>query len=121
MAVHNHDYTPTNTNHNPNSTTSSQSSSSQQMVISVPTPKQLWGGGGGGGGVGSPLSHASGGVGGRLMERLSDILRRGTLVMVSNYFVRRHFVGLGQCACYENALPYSNSLFYLCLFSTTKD
>ena len=55
------------------------------MVISVPTPKQLWGGGGGGG-VGSPLSHASGGVGGRLMERLSDILRRGTLVMVSNLF-----------------------------------
>lgn len=85
MAVHNHDYTPTNTTHNPNSTTSSQSSSSQQMVISVPTPKQLWGGGG----VGSPLSHASGGGGveGRLMERLSDILRRGTLVMVSDYFV----------------------------------
>ena len=39
------------------------------------------------------MSNGSGGgggvvrVGGRLMERLSDILRRGTLVMVSGVFV----------------------------------
>jgi hypothetical protein len=71
MAVHNHEYTTNNIN------------TINTKVLTTPTTIKR----ASGSGIGSSNSSSSSSrymVEGRLMQRLSDILRRGTLVMVSN-------------------------------------